>query len=282
MKFQEFLPDHSLRQYVYHYAILSNDVKTGEEIAEQTPPNLYKGLFFYYRKKSPVTIVNSVFDNDLPRSFLAAHCSRSQKWMYSDPFSVFGIMFKPGKLRYFLRFSLLEFIDRPIALSDIGDKGLLELEERIFESESLAERINAANDFLSNRLRVINRQPDLVDWALSQLFASPGKHIKDLPLEIRISDRHFRRIFEREMGVGPKAWQKQARFTQALHMIQSPFFTNLSKVAHACGYYEQSQFISDFKGFMLCTPGEFIRKSFPIAKLVGWREEVVDGREFEM
>jgi AraC-like DNA-binding protein len=116
---------------------------------------------------------------------------------------------------------------------------------------------------------------------VSQLFANPGRHINDLPLEVRISERHFRRLFEREMGISPKAWQRLARFSQAMRMMQSPRFRNLTSVAYACGYYDQTQFIEEFKFFIQLTPGEFLKLTIPITELTGWREEVVDNREFE-
>lgn len=281
MKFQEFLPALPLQPYVHHYAILEDDRSDLTGITDRTPPNLSTGLLFYYRLESPVIITNGVYDAALPQSFLMPHCVQSQHWLYHKPLGVFGIMFKPGKLRYFFPYPLLEYQDKAVPILDFGDKGMQELEERILEAKTTAERIQAANNYLLNRLRRIDRPTDLIDWTLSQLFANPGKHINDLPLEVKISERHFRRLFEREMGVNPKAWQKLARFTQAMNLMQSPRFRSLTNVAHSCGYYDQNHFIEEFKFFIRLTPGEFLRQIPAITELTAWRGEVVDRREFE-
>lgn len=281
MRFQEFLPAFPLRPYVHHYAILEDDREDPTGIAERTPPNLYTGLLFYYHLESPVIITNGVYDTALPQSFLMPQCTRNQYWFYHKPLGIFAIMFKLGKLRYFFPYPLLEFMDQALPLTDCEDKGLLELEEQILEAKTTNERIKSANDFLLSRLRRINWQTDLIDWSVSQLFTNPGQHINDLLREEKISERHFRRRFEREMGVNPKTWQKLARFTQAMHLMRSPRFRSLTSVAHDCGYYDQTQFIEQFKFFTQLTPGQFLQQTLPITELTAWREEVVDNRELE-
>ncbi|MBK8193786.1 MAG: AraC family transcriptional regulator [Lewinellaceae bacterium] len=281
MRFQEFLPAFPLQSFIHHYAILEDDRSSAEGITDRTPPNLSTGLLFYYHLEGPVHITNGIYNDVLPQSFLMPQCIQSQSWLYHKPLGIFAIMFKPGKLRHFFPYPLLAYQDRALPIHSLGDAGLLELEDRIFEAKTTEKRIEAANQYLLGRLSRINCRIDLIDWTLSKLFTNPGRHINDLPLEVKVSERHFRRLFEREMGVSPKAWQKLARFTQAMRLMQSPRFRNLSAVAHACGYYDQTQFIGQFKFFTQLTPGEFLKQTLPITELTAWREDVVDRREME-
>ena len=281
MKFQEFVPPPELQPFIHHYAILEDSRESSAGLTECSPPNLCTGLIFYYCLNSPVVVTNGVYDGALPQSFILPQCLLSHHWLYHKPIGIFAIMFKPGKLRYFFPYPLLEFLDRVLPLSDCEDKGLHELEERIIEAKTIGERIQASNEFLMSRLLRLDRQIDLIDWSLQQLFKNPGTHINDLPLEVKVSERHFRRIFEREMGVNPKSWQKLARFNQAMNMIQKHNFQTLSDVAYTCGYYDQTQFIEQFKFFTQVTPVQFLKSTLPITELTAWREEVVDKREIQ-
>ena len=278
MTFQEFLPPPALQPFIYHYAILEDHRENPNGLTECSPPNLCTGLLFYYRRESPVIITNGVYDAALPQNFILPQCMLSHHWLYHKQISIFAIMFKPGKLRHFFPYPLLEYQDRVLPISDCGEKRLLELEQRILEAKNTYERIQASNDFLLQRLRCTDPYMDLIDRMLKQLFVMPGSHINELALGVKISDRHFRRLFEREVGLSPKAWQKLARFTQAMQMLQRGDFNKLSDVAYACGYYDQTQFINQFKYFTQVTPAQFLKEPHPITELTAHRAEVVDKR----
>lgn len=278
MKFQEFRPALPLQPYVHQYAILENHRENPEGFTEYSPPSLNTGLLFYYHLESPLIVVNGVYDASLPASYIMPQCMHNQQWLYHKPFGIFAIIFKPGKLRYFFPYPLFEFQDRPLPLSECEEKDLMEMEHKILEAKTIAERIQFSDDFLINRLRYIDKKPDLIDWALPQLFLNPASHLKDLSLRVKISERQFRRIFEREVGTNPKSWQKLARFSQALYMLQNQPYQKLFDVAYACGYYDQTQFIEQFKFFTTITPGQFVKRIMPIAELTAWREDVVDNR----
>lgn len=279
MKFQEFAPPPPLQPYIHHYAILEDDRSNPAGLTECSPPNLCNGLLFYYRLDSPVLIMNGFYDNILPQSFILPQCFHSQNWLYYKPIGIFAIMFKPGKLRYFFPYPLFEYLDKTLAIADCEDKKLQELEQRILNAKTTYERINIANHFLLSKLQHTDRKTDLIDWSLQQLFTNPGIQIKDLPLNVKITDRHFRRCFEREMGISPKAWQKLARFTQSMYFMQHRRFQKLAEVAYACGYCDQSEFNEEFKFFTQYTPKQFLKATLPITELTAWREDVIDHRE---
>lgn len=279
MKFQEFAPPPPLQPYIHHYAILEDDREDSAGLTECTPPSLGTGLLFYYRSESPVLITNGVYDTTLPKSFILPPCFRSQDWLYYKPIAIFAIIFKPGKLRYFFPYPLLEYLDRTLPMSDCEDQTLHELEQRILEAKTTNNRIEIANDFLLKRLCRVTPKTDCIDWSLQQLFGNPAMRIKDLPSKIQMSERHFRRCFEREMGINPKSWQKLARFSQSLYLLQNRRFQKLSDVAYSCGYSDPSEFIEQFKFFTSLTPTQFLKATLPITELTAWREEVIDSRE---
>jgi AraC-like DNA-binding protein len=282
MKFQEFAPPQPLQPYIHHYAILEDHRDHPAGLTECTPPNLCNGLLFYYRLESPVFITNGVYDTALPQSFMLPQCFHSQHWLYHKPIAIFAIMFKPGKLRYFFPYPLLEYLDRTLPISDCEDKALHELEQRILEAQTTDNRIKIANDFFLSRLCRVTPKTDYIDWSLQQLFANPEMRIKDLPSKIQMSERHFRRCFEREMGINPKSWQKLARFSQSLYLLQNRRFQKLSDVAYRCGYSDPSEFIEQFKFFTGLTPTQFLKEILPITALTAWREEVIDSREINV
>lgn len=242
MKFQEFTPSHELRPYIHHYAVLTEDRTDPNGIVEKTPPSFSPGLLFYYHRESAITIENATFKAPLAQSFIMPHTYSPQTWTYQGPFSIFAILFKPGKLRYFFPFPLLEYLDRTLSLEECNDKGLLAFEDQILNARNTAERIAASNTYLLALLRKNDRRSDLIDWSIQQLLAQPQLQIQNLPFNISISTRHFRRLFERELGIAPKDWQMLARFTKSLQRMERLQFHNLLDLALECGYADQAQF----------------------------------------
>jgi len=74
-----------------------------------------------------------------------------------------------------------------------------------------------------------------------------------------LSPFHLTRVFAREVGMPPHAFQTQVRVARAKRLIRGGL--SLAGVAAATGFADQSHFIRQFKRLMKITPGEYLKNS---------------------
>jgi AraC-like DNA-binding protein len=83
--------------------------------------------------------------------------------------------------------------------------------------------------------------------------------LRDLARLVNLSPFHLNRVFTKEIGMPPHAFQTQVRVAAAKKLIQNGL--PLSLVAVTTGFADQSHFIRHFKRLMKITPGEYLRNS---------------------
>jgi AraC-like DNA-binding protein len=74
-----------------------------------------------------------------------------------------------------------------------------------------------------------------------------------------LSPFHLTRVFAREVGMPPHAFQTQVRVARAKRLIRRGL--PLARVAAATGFADQSHFVRHFKRLMKVTPGEYLKNS---------------------
>jgi len=79
----------------------------------------------------------------------------------------------------------------------------------------------------------------------------------DLARLVNLSPFHLNRVFTKEIGMPPHAFQTQMRIAAAKKLIQSGL--PLASVAATSGFADQSHFIRQFKRLMKITPGEYLK-----------------------
>jgi AraC-like DNA-binding protein len=83
--------------------------------------------------------------------------------------------------------------------------------------------------------------------------------------ELGLSVRQFERRFDASVGLPPKLFCRMQRFIQVFRVIgQQP--CNWVDTAVACGYYDQSHLIRDFKNFSGETPAILLAKDADLAR----------------
>lgn len=83
--------------------------------------------------------------------------------------------------------------------------------------------------------------------------------LSELARVANLSPFHLTRVFTREVGMPPHAFQTQVRVARAKRLIRAGL--PLSDVAAATGFADQSHFIRHFKRLMKVTPGAYSKKS---------------------
>lgn len=72
-----------------------------------------------------------------------------------------------------------------------------------------------------------------------------------------LSYKQFKRVFSEYVGINPKEFLRIVRFQRALFTMQTQPQTSFTELAYACGFYDQSHLIREFKSFSGLTPGEY-------------------------
>lgn len=160
------------------------------------------------------------------------------------------------------------FLGEPIQLlndnvSDVGSvvgKDADDLHERLGNLCNLNEQIHLLESFLLKRLdrfqkklhkfRIVN---GVIGEMQKENFFS---NLEDVASQYGITSRYLQKLFLEYTGLTPKLYQKITRFQKSLFLAgeKKGSFTD---IAYACGYFDQSHFVRDFKFFTNTTPSAF-------------------------
>ena len=77
-------------------------------------------------------------------------------------------------------------------------------------------------------------------------------------VDLRVSERHLRRVFRETVGVSPKAFVRLARFRRALRAARHDDHASWASIAASTGYYDQAHLIAEFRAIAGVTPRAFL------------------------
>ena len=188
-----------------------------------------------------------------PRDILRTH-------EHLDGHAVLLARFTPVGAYTFLRVPLEEFTGYTVSLTDIiGSPGEgHSLSERLNSAENHRQRIALVEQFLLATKRGSTPDP-LISAAVAWLERSAEtKRIDDLSRYVGLSQSALERRFRRTIGVSPKKFASLARLRRAARLQATG--ADLTTVAHASGYYDQSHFIKEFRRTTGRAPSAYFRR----------------------
>ncbi len=282
MYFQQFLPSKLLRSYIQMFAIQENPTDLNSTTQEFLPPFICKGLTFQYYEDQDVSVYKTAYKGKLPLGHFLL--DNNERYLLSSKkrFGAVGVVFKPGKFRYFFPFDTTSHIDKYLTFEEYNDPELINLHEQIILAPSAIDRIQLLDLFFLRRLSKIDAaKQDITALILQNMFTNEEWKLYESASTLGVSERQLRRIFKREIGLSPKRYHRILRFSKALDHLNNRQFSTLTQLAHSLGYAEQKHFILDFKEFMGVTPSQYINKVSPISNSIFWKEEVEDQLIYE-
>ena len=168
--------------------------------------------------------------------------------------------FTPMGAAAFLRPSLEEFVGTTTDLAGLLGRPveLDRLHDQLTAAENDGRRITLLEEFLLARVRVSAPNP-LVTAAVAWLEQAKGnRRIDDLTRYIGLSQSALERRFRRVVGVSPKRFASVLRLQRAVRL--RAVGADLTAVAHAAGYFDQSHFIHEFRRATGSSPDAFFRQ----------------------
>lgn len=172
--------------------------------------------------------------------------------------SMMGVRFRPGGVGAFLPCPAAEIADRVIELDELWGPVAGTLRESLLEASSVPQRFEIVERFLRTRHGERFAPVGAVTAALEQLRSTPGPlRVSDVAADLGVSQRHLIQLFDRSVGLKPKAAHRVFRFIRSLERLDRSTEPDLAELALDCGFYDQAHFNREFRAFAGATPTEY-------------------------
>jgi AraC-like DNA-binding protein len=157
----------------------------------------------------------------------------------------------------------------PVPLGELTDASiegdavhpeLAAVRQRLGEAAAFEAQCAVLGRWLLARLRP-DRWTEGVSWACRELRRADGDATR-VARGLGVTPRHLRRLLAERVGLGPSAYVRVRRFSEAVALMHRA--RTLTEVAHAAGYFDQPHFCRDFKTFAGMTPQEYLRARGPV------------------
>jgi AraC-like DNA-binding protein len=101
----------------------------------------------------------------------------------------------------------------------------------------------------------VRRHP-VVAAALAAIGNNPSIRMADLRDLVGVSTKRLIALFRNEVGLSPKAYARIRRFQAALRLLTAGSAGG-ARVAAEVGYFDQAQFVREFRSFTGMTPTQY-------------------------
>ena len=177
---------------------------------------------------------------------------------------MFGVRFRPGAALRFVGTRLDELTDRRVALDDVWGAGA-DAAGECMEPATLEARAAKAERLLSERLHSGSRThaDEAIAARAVALFrrARGGVGVREVSRALGVGERRLERLFDRHVGVGPKALGRVMRFRRAVREVErargNPTRLSWPAIAFAAGYADQPHLIREFKALAGVSPARY-------------------------
>jgi len=258
MRYREHSPHPCLKNHIRCYWTL--------KICEATPPCewlqfLAESVEFTFK----LSAKNEFMTEDMktaisPQCCIYGPMAHTMRLKPLGDVKMFGICFRPGGTRPFFSSNLSEFVNKSVEICDLWGSTSSEFVHRIrYDCETTEERIDYLNHYFLRRLDQKNSKNNSISVAVKVIEAHKGQvKIDDLAGLIGLSRRQLERKFKAYVGLSPKQFCRSLRFKSILKRIETSPIASWAVTASACGYFDQSHMINDFRHFTGTSPAAYI------------------------
>jgi AraC-like DNA-binding protein len=203
--------------------------------------------------------IHVVFEKD--SSVVSGIQTRKFSRLLEGRSQVFGIKFKPGGFRPFLKSPVSSLADRTVPAKRIFGKAVDALTTMLASSGKESEKVSAANAFFRARLPEPDDRIALAGQLVARILAEPNiKTVNDLATLTGVGKRSLERLFSDYVGASPKWVIRRYRLHELVEKFDSRTPANWAQLALDLGYFDQAHLINDFKSIVGCTPTQYQRQ----------------------
>ena len=182
--------------------------------------------------------------------------------------TVFGICFRTGGTTPFFSHPISELKNSFAEIDDIWDLKSSEIIHRIqYDCKTTEERIDLWNRHFLSQIDKTHGEDPCLSAAIDLIESNKGSiNIDYLAGSVGLSSRQLERNFKQRIGMTPKQLCRNLRFKHVFnHLLNFPI-ESWAAIALACGYYDQSHMINEFKQYTGSSPAAFFSEPMAIEK----------------
>lgn len=190
-------------------------------------------------------------------AIIHAQSDKYQRFITYQPFHIFGAYLYPYALPALFGIPAEDLSNQLVAWEALWAKAGSELMEQTMLTTDIHSKIDLISRFLLQKMPVHSAPPlfKALRQVVHQPFGLPS--VNHLASDCNLSVRQLERLCKQYCGFSPKLFTRLLRFHRAMNHYQANDFIHLTDVAYACGYYDQSHFIHDFKAFSGYHPKQY-------------------------
>jgi AraC-like DNA-binding protein len=216
----------------------------------------------------PDNCIDILWQDRAPLGFVAGMMSRTHRVEVTQPVRTIAVRFLPGAARAFFDLPLHVLQDGHPALAELWPRDEAEaLAAALWEREpAVAAQLATIERALLARLQAAERAgaDRLARAAVAAIERAGGAvRIEELARTLGVSRQHLALQFRERVGLNAKTFAMVCRFQSASAALRgltaAPGGVDWAGLASACGYYDQSHLIHEFRLFTDETPEAFAR-----------------------
>jgi AraC-like DNA-binding protein len=275
MIYREVAPHPKLRNHVKCLWVLDHDYGNSPHDHEHLWADAHTELIFtsgrrYSRKVRGRTVA-------LPASFVVGPFQNELQLFCKGRVSLVAARFWPWGFHCLSRVPMSDLKNSVRSCRLALGHACESLERTMAGVQNLDARLATLDEALLNLLGSVPKPKPLArPMAMEILEARGVTPISELLENHDIQARRLERIFLKELGVTAKIFCRIVRFNHAKAMIERDPELDIGKLAHDCGYADQSHFTRNFREMFGITPADFKTRMKGAAELLrGEKRDVV-------
>lgn len=245
----EFLPSIDLQPYIYCYWQL----KTNERLVNP----------FSYKVVSDGCI-DILFEMNKPQdNFVAGFCRKYTEYELNPEFNYVGIRFLPTIFPQIFKVNASDLSNKFQNLEGFAPKTSQFISKHFFSGMTVNEIKVSFDSYFQGVLKKTTFDYDSRLYnAIDVILKNYGVLNLEKDIDVGLSIRQLRRLFQFYIGDSPKTFSKVVQFQNILKAKPSCQNLNQNKLFYDTGHYDQSHFIKDFKSFYGVTPSKAFGKNY--------------------
>jgi len=244
--YQQFAPHVHLQDFIYCYWQLKATQQFPENFNYQVVTDGCMDIFFDINRPSD--------------SFVMGFASQSARFQLPPNFHYIGIRFLPTAFPFLFRINAYELTNKDVWLKDVLPHTARFICENFHTKtpiQVITQQLDQYFGKLYNQL-IKSIDPRLTE-ALQVIAQNQGAISIEQGIDVGLSSRQLRRLFQQYVGHSPKTFAKVVRFQYLLRLNNNTHLYN-SKLFYDLGYHDQAHFIKEFKKLFGSTPTQAFGK----------------------
>jgi AraC-like DNA-binding protein len=240
VSYKEYFPAKQLEELIHCYWQLQSLQPLKEAFSYRVVSDGCIDIFFNMNRRE--------------ESFAMGFCKKYTSFSIGTEFNYVGIRFYPSVFPKMFGFSAYELRDKESWLIDVLPK-MAEWLLVEMSGEMTVLRVKLDHYFCAWQKEHEFSDDPRFEKALMLILKRKGYLEVENDLDIGLSPRQLRRIFNFYIGTSPKSFCKVVRFQ---HILKQQEKHRDARIYEDLGYYDQSHFIKEFKTFYGLSPSEAI------------------------